>query len=242
MRAEPETLAVVHDSLPHDSARLHVTGRATYIDDIPEPAGTLHIALGLSPKARGRIVKLDLSEVEACEGVVRVITGHDAPGKNDTSPHLGDEPMLATEEIAFHGQAVFAVVATSRKAARIAARLAHLEIAAEKPSVSVEDARQEGGRVLPDYAWENPRVEDGLAASPMRLSGEIEIGGQEHFYLEGQAAFAFPGEGEEMLVHSSTQHPSEVQHIVARVLGVADHDITIECRRMGGGFGGKESQ
>lgn len=242
MRAEAETLAVVHDSLPHDSARLHVTGRATYIDDIPEPAGTLHIALGLSPKARGRLVKLDLSEVEASEGVVRVITGHDAPGKNDTSPHLGDEPMLATDEIAFHGQAVFAVVATSRKAARVAARLARMDIASETPAVSVEDARAEGGRVLPDYAWDNPRVADALAASPLRLSGEIEIGGQEHFYLEGQAAFAFPGEGEEMLVHSSTQHPSEVQHIVARVLGVADHNVTIECRRMGGGFGGKESQ
>jgi xanthine dehydrogenase large subunit len=117
-----------------------------------------------------------------------------------------------------------------------------LEILAENPAVSVEDARQEGGRVLPDYAWDNPRVADALAASPMRLSGQIEIGGQEHFYLEGQAALALPGEGEEMLVHSSTQHPSEVQHIVARVLGVADHNITIECRRMGGGFGGKESQ
>ncbi len=163
-------------------------------------------------------------------------------GKNDTSPHLGDEPMLATDEIAFHGQAVFAVVATSRKAARVAARLARMEIASEKPSVSVEDARAEGGRVLPDYAWENPRVADALEASPLRLSGEIEIGGQEHFYLEGQAAFALPGEGEEMLVHSSTQHPSEVQHIVARVLGVADHNITIECRRMGGGLAARKAR
>ena len=239
----PETPAgTIHKSHPHDSAERHVTGSATYIDDIPEPIGTLHLALGLSPKARGRLLELGLAAVKASEGVVRVFTGHDAPGRNDTSPHLGDEPMLATDEISFHQQALFAVVATSRKAARIAARLARIEIAEETASVSIADARDEGGRVLPDYAWENPRVADALAGAPHRLSGDIEIGGQEHFYLEGQAAFAFPGEGDEMLVHSSTQHPSEVQHIIARVLGVADHNVTVECRRMGGGFGGKESQ
>lgn len=242
MPRDAPPLAVVHESLPQDSAVLHVTGQATYIDDIPEPHGTLHIALGLAPRARGKIRSLDLSAVLAVEGVVRVITGADVPGKNDSSPHLGDEPMLATGEIAFHNQAVFAVVATTRKAARIAARLGRFDIEAEKPSVSIADARAEGGRVLPDYAWSNERVAPALAEAPHRLVGEIEIGGQEHFYLEGQAAFALPGEGDEMFVHSSTQHPSEVQHIVARVLGVADHNITVECRRMGGGFGGKESQ
>ncbi|MGL5448578.1 MAG: xanthine dehydrogenase molybdopterin binding subunit [Rhabdaerophilum sp.] len=242
MRHDQPPLAVVHESLPHDSAALHVTGEATYIDDIPEPRGTLHIALGLAPKARGKIRALDLSAVKTSEGVVRVITGADVPGKNDTSPHLGDEPMLATEEIAFHNQAVFAVVATNRKAARIAARLARFEIEAEKPAISIADARNQGERVLPDYAWENERVAPALAEAKHRLVGEIEIGGQEHFYLEGQAAFAVLGEGDEVLVHSSTQHPSEVQHIVARVLGIADHNVTVECRRMGGGFGGKESQ
>jgi xanthine dehydrogenase large subunit len=242
MSREPPNLAVVHESLPHDSAALHVTGQATYIDDIPEPQGTLHIALGLAPRARGTIRTLDLSAVQAAEGVVRVITGADVPGKNDSSPHLGDEPMLATDEIAFHNQAIFAVVATTRKAARLAARLGRIEIEAETPSVSVADARMAGGRVLPDYAWENGQVATALAEAQHRLVGEIEIGGQEHFYLEGQVAFALPGEGDEMFVHSSTQHPSEVQHIVARVLGVADHNVTVECRRMGGGFGGKESQ
>jgi xanthine dehydrogenase large subunit len=242
MPRDTEPLAVVHEALPHDSAFLHVTGQASYIDDIPEPFGTLHLALGLAPVARGMIRALDLSAVQASDGVVRVIIGSDAPGKNDTSPHLGDEPMLTTDEIAFHHQAVFAVVATSRKAARIAARLARFQIDVQQPSVSIADARSEGGRVLPDYAWENERVAPALAEALHRLDGEIEIGGQEHFYLEGQAAFAIPGEADEMLVHSSTQHPSEVQHIVARVLGVADHNITVECRRMGGGFGGKESQ
>ncbi|CAN1537837.1 XdhB Xanthine dehydrogenase, molybdopterin-binding subunit B [Rhabdaerophilaceae bacterium] len=234
--------SAVHLSHPHDSAALHVTGRATYIDDIPEPFGTLHIALGLAPKARGRLIGLDLSAVLASDGVVRVLTGHDAPGQNDTSPHLGDEPMLATDAIAFHNQAAFAVIATTRKAARLAARLARFEIAEDPASISIRDALNEGARVLPDYAWENPRVPGALASARHRLSGEIAIGGQEHFYLEGQAAFAFPGEGDEMLVHSSTQHPSEVQHIIARVLGIADHNVTVECRRMGGGFGGKESQ
>ncbi len=187
-------------------------------------------------------MKLDLSEVEGSEGVVRVITGHDAPGKNDTSPHLGDEPMLATDEIAFHG----------RQSSRWSPQAA-------RPRASRPGSRGwKSSRRSQPFPWmmpapravaccritpgKNPRVANALEASPLRLTGEIEIGGQEHFYLEGQAAFAFPGEGDEMLVHSSTQHPSEVQHIVARVLGVADHNITIECRRMGGGFGGKESQ
>jgi xanthine dehydrogenase large subunit len=234
--------AVVHHPLPHDSAVHHVRGAATYVDDIAEPRGTLHIALGLSPKARGRLTKLDVTAVLAHPGVVRVITAADVPGKNDTSPHLGDEPMLAEEAILFHGQILFAVVATSRKAARVAARLARIEIAAEKPVITVAEARIAGETVLPDYEWVRGDAEKAITSAPHHLSGEFEIGGQEHFYLEGQAAFAIPGEGEEMLVHSSTQHPSEVQHIIARVLGVADHNIVVECRRMGGGFGGKESQ
>lgn len=242
MRPDAKASGIVHESLAHDSATLHVSGSATYIDDIPEPHGTLHLALGLSTIARGDMLELDLTAVEAADGVVRVITAADVPGKNDTSPHLGDEPMFAKREISFHGQVLFAVVATTRKAARIAARLAEMQYAREAPAVSVVDGLTTNERVLPDYEWQRGDAPSAILRSPHRLEGEIEIGGQEHFYLEGQAAFAWPGEGDEMLVHSSTQHPSEVQHIIARVLGVADHNITVECRRMGGGFGGKESQ
>ncbi len=234
--------AHVHRAYPHDSAHLHVQGAAAYLDDLREPEGTLHVAVGMSPKARGRIVSMDLSAVEAAPGVVRVVTAADIPGRNDISPALGDETLLAADTVAFHGQAVFAVAATTRDAARRAARLGRIEIAEETPSVSVDDAERRGETVLPDYAFGRGDVEAALGASPRRLEGRLRIGGQEHFYLEGQAALAIPGEDGEILVHSSTQHPTEVQHVVARVLGIADAQVTCEVRRMGGAFGGKESQ
>lgn len=240
--AEREHHTAVHQSLPHDSALRHVTGAAPYIDDLPEPRGTLHVALGLAPVAHGRLVALDLDAVRAKKGVIAVLTAADIPGKNDVSPALGDEPMFATDEISFHSQPVFAVVAETRKIARRAARRARIEAVPEMPAIDVADALETGETVLPDYAFRHGVPESALKAAPLTLDGELEIGGQEHFYLEGQIAFALPGEGSDMLVHSSTQHPSEVQHIVARVLGVADHAVTVECRRMGGGFGGKESQ
>ncbi len=233
---------LVHQAITHDSAIRHVTGAAPYIDDLPEPAGTLHLALGLAPVARGRITTLDLEKVRNTPGVVAVFTSKDVPGRNDVSPSLGDEPMLAGDEISFHSQPVFVVAATTRRAARIAARLGAIEVEQEWASVSIADALSTGETVLPDYAFRRGHPEPAIDGAARRLAGEIEIGGQEHFYLEGQIALAVPGEGEAMFVHSSTQHPSEVQHIVARVLGLADHQVTIECRRMGGGFGGKESQ
>ena len=239
---EHTILASVRQPLPHDSAIRHVMGAAPYIDDIPEPSGTLHIALGLAPIARGRLVALDLEAIRAKPGVIAVLTSADIPGRNDISPALGDEPMFVEDEISFHAQPIFAVIAETRKIARLAARRARIETVADTPAVDIADALQTGETVLPDYAFSRGEPEAAIKAAARFLSGELEIGGQEHFYLEGQIAFALPGEGGDMLVHSSTQHPSEVQHIVARVLGCADHAITVECRRMGGGFGGKESQ
>jgi xanthine dehydrogenase large subunit len=232
----------VHQALAHDSANRHVTGAAPYIDDLPEPRGTLHLALGLAPVAHGRLTALDLDAVRATPGVIAVVTARDIPGRNDVSPALGDEPMLAEDTISFHAQPVFAVAARSRKAARLAARRARFTLEENPPAVTIADALLSGETVLPDYAFEHGAVDAALDAQPHRLAGDIEIGGQEHFYLEGQIALAIPGEGEDMFVQASTQHPSEVQHIVARVLGIADHAVTVECRRMGGGFGGKESQ
>jgi xanthine dehydrogenase large subunit len=240
---KPEhALAVVRRPIPHDSSALQVQGAAAYVDDIPEPAGTLHICCGLSPKAAGRLRSLDLAAVEAHPGVVAVISARDVPGRNDISPVAGDEPAFAEDEILFHQQPLLAVIAETRDVARRAARLAKVEIDAAKPLVTVEDAIAANSMVQPDYAFVRGDAAKAIAAASQRVEGSFCIGGQEHFYLEGQAALAIPGEGGDMHVISSTQHPTEVQHVVARVLGIPDHSVVAECRRMGGGFGGKESQ
>jgi xanthine dehydrogenase large subunit len=233
-------LAVIRKPLPHDSAPRHVTGAAAYIDDIREPAGTLHIAPGYAPIAKGRITGLDLDAVRAFPGVVAVLTAADIPGVNDVSPKLiGDDPTLAVDEIRFYGQVVFVVVAKTRDIARRAAKKAKFTTVAEAPAIDLADTTD---TVLPEYSFGRGDVEAGLAASPLKLEASFRIGGQEHFYLEGQIAMAVPGEAGEMFVYSSTQHPSEVQHLVAHALHVPSSAVTVEIRRMGGGFGGKESQ
>jgi xanthine dehydrogenase large subunit len=239
---DAETLRHVRQPLPHDSAPKHVQGAAQYIDDLREPEGTLHVAIGMSPKARGRLTGLDISAVREVPGVVAVLTAKDVPGKNDVSPAFGDDPMFAEEEVSFHGQALFAVVATERDIARRAVKAARVDIAAEPPSITVEDALERGETVLPDYAFGRGDAQAAIASAPRKLEGRFRIGGQEHFYLEGQIALAIPGEDGDIYVYSSTQHPTEVQHVVARVLGIPDAYVTCETRRMGGGFGGKESQ
>jgi xanthine dehydrogenase large subunit len=235
------SLRVVGVPTRHDSAVRHVAGNAVYVDDLREPAGTLHVAVGGAPAACGRITKLDLDAVRAAPGVVAVLTAADVPGKNDVSPVMGDDPMFAEATIEFHGQVVFAVVAQTRDIARRATRLARIEIAAEKPLVSVDDALAADCHILPDYAFNKGDWAADLAAAPRRIEGALRIGGQEHFYLEGQVALAIPGE-DDMTVHASTQHPSELQHIVGHVLGLPNAAVTVEVRRMGGAFGGKETQ
>jgi xanthine dehydrogenase large subunit len=232
----------VYKAMPHDSGAKHVQGAAEYIDDIAEPVGTLHVAVGGSSVARGAIRGIDLAAVREAPGVVAVITAGDVPGQNDISPANADEPVFAETHVIFHSQPVFAVVATSRDAARRAVLRARIDIAAEPPNVTAEQGKASGERVLPDYAFVNGDVGKALGAAPYRSSGTLQIGGQEHFYLEGQVALAVPGEDGAMLVYSSTQHPSETQHVVARVLSLPDSFVTCRVRRMGGGFGGKETQ
>lgn len=239
---DAETLCHVRKPLPHDSGSKHVQGVAQYIDDIREPEGTLHVAIGQAPKARGQLVSLDVSAVRNTPGVIAVLTVADIPGKNDVSPAFGDDPLFVDSEISFLGQAVFAVVATSRDIARRAVKKAVMEIESETPSVTVEDALARGETVLPDYSYGRGDADAAIAAAPYKLQGQFRVGGQEHFYLEGQVAFAIPGEDGDVHVYSSTQHPTEVQHVVARVLDIPDSYVTCETRRMGGGFGGKESQ
>jgi xanthine dehydrogenase large subunit len=234
--------SVAQKPLPHDSARLHVQGSAPYIDDIREPQGTLHLAVGMADKACGVVRGLDLSAVKAAPGVVAVLTAADIPGKNDIAPVFADEPLFADKEVMFHGQALFVVAARTRDEARRAAQFAKIDIEERTPSVTVADALKTGARVLDDYAFGRGDAGAAIDKAPHRLAGQLSIGGQEHFYLEGQASLAIPGEGDEMMVHASSQDPTETQHIVARVLGVPDAFVTVETRRMGGAFGGKESQ
>ncbi|MFD0909486.1 xanthine dehydrogenase molybdopterin binding subunit [Ruegeria arenilitoris] len=229
--------------LPHDAAPLHVSGTARYVDDIPTPKGTMHLAFGLSPISKGRITAMDLSDVRAAPGVVLVMTAEDLPFANDVSPSIHDEPLLADGTVNYVGQPVFLVVATSHLAARKAARLGRIDYAEETPILTIEEA------LAADSRFEDgPRIyakgdaEAAIAQAAHVVEGTFEIGGQEHFYLEGQAALAVPNEGSDMLVHSSTQHPTEIQHKVADALGVPMHAVRVETRRMGGGFGGKESQ
>jgi xanthine dehydrogenase large subunit len=239
---DTEALRHVRKPVPHDSGFKHVQGSAQYIDDIREPEGTLHVAIGQSPKARGRLISLDVSAVRAVPGVVVVLTASDIPGKNDVSPAFGDDPLFVDSEISFLGQALFAVVATSRDIARWAVKNATMEIESEEPSITVEDALERGETVLPDYSYGRGDPDAAIVQAPHRLEGQFRVGGQEHFYLEGQVALAIPGEDGDIHVYSSTQHPTEVQHVVARVLDLPDAYVTCETRRMGGGFGGKESQ
>ncbi|MFY0310495.1 xanthine dehydrogenase molybdopterin binding subunit [Leisingera sp. D0M16] len=229
--------------LPHDSARLHVTGAARYVDDIPSPAGTLHLAFGLSPIARGHITGMHLSEVQNSPGVVAVLTAKGLPFANDVSPSIHDEPLLAAGTVNYIGQPVFLVVADSHLNARIAARKGQVDYQ-EEPALLTLDAAlaadsrfEEGPRI-----YQKGDANAAIDAAPRTVEGTFELGGQEHFYLEGQAAMAWPQEDGGMHVFSSTQHPTEIQHKVADAIGLPMHSVRVETRRMGGGFGGKESQ
>ena len=235
-------------SPPHESAHLHVSGQAAYTDDAPELHGTLHAALGLSPLAHGTLLGVDLERVRAQPGVVAVFTAADIPAMNDCGPVVHDDPILAAGELRFVGQPVFLVVATTQVLARRAAALARDVIRAEAlPAVlTAREAHAQGRYVLPPMHLRREAapgaLELAMAAAPHRLQGSLSVGGQEQFYLEGQVAYAMPTENAGMRVLCSTQHPSEMQHVVAHMLGWLQHQVQVECRRMGGGFGGKESQ
>jgi len=226
----------------HDSARKHVSGRAVYVDDIIAPEDTLVVLIGQSPHAHARISAMDLSAVAAADGVVAVLTHKDIPGVNDCSPVYGDDPILAEGEVSYVGQAVFAIVAENMRAARDALALAKVRYEALPAILTIDQAMKAGSWLGPSATMESGTPDTALAGAANTLSGRIEIGGQEHFYLEGQAALAIPGEDRDVTLYCSTQHPSEIQHKVADCLGIPNHAVTVETRRMGGAFGGKESQ
>jgi xanthine dehydrogenase large subunit len=228
--------------LGHDSGAKHVSGEAVYVDDIPEPPGTLHIYIAMSERAHAAVKLLDVSKVGAAPGVAVVLTARDVPGVNDVSPVAGDDPMFADGVVEYRGQSLLAVAAETVAQARAAACLAVVRYE-DKPVCLTIDAAMDAGLLLePPLTIARGDAATAIAGAPRVLAGRIAMGGQEHFYLEGQVALAVPGEDDDMTVYSSTQHPTEIQHKIAHVLGVPSHAVTVETRRMGGGFGGKESQ
>ncbi|MCD2174195.1 xanthine dehydrogenase molybdopterin binding subunit [Rhizobium sp. C4] len=233
----------LHADRRHDSAHKHVAGAADYIDDMPEPVGMLHAALGMTDRAHATITNMDLSGVEAYPGVVAVLTARDFPVNDVSSAHKHDEPVLAEKLVEFHGQPAFVVIAETRAAARQAARRARIEYEDLPAILSVAEAKAAGGKLVTEpLTLKRGDADTALAKAPKRIKGQMEVGGQEHFYLEGHISIAIPGEDDEMTIWASTQHPSEIQHMVAHVLEVPSNAITVFVRRMGGGFGGKETQ
>jgi xanthine dehydrogenase large subunit len=226
----------------HESAHLHVSGQALYTDDIPLPANTLHAAFGLSSIAHGRIRTLDLAPVESFPGVAAIATAVDVPGENNYGSVVHDDSIFAPGLVEYVGAPLFAVAADTYITARKAARRAKVDYEPLPAILDIRAALAANLTVLPTQRLVRGRPYEALAEAPHRLKGTVHVGGQDHFYLEGQIAIAVPQEDGAMLIHSSTQHPSEVQQIVAHALAKHANQVTVQCRRMGGGFGGKETQ
>lgn len=235
-------LGGVGRSVKHESADKHVSGEAIYIDDRPEPRGQLHAAVGQSTVAHGNIKSMDLSAVKAAEGVISVITVEDVPGHTDIGPVFPGDPVLAIGKVEFIGQPLFAVAATSHELARRAVKLAKIEYEELPAVLTVKDALAQKSFVRPPFTMKRGDSATAIESATHQLTGEIVVGGQEHFYLEGQISAAEPTEDGGMTVYSSSQHPSEVQKLVAEVLDIPLNKVVVDMRRMGGGFGGKETQ
>ena len=240
--ALPRTQRAMGQSHIHESARAQVAGAAHYVDDLPEVKGTLYAAPILSTAAHGRLNGVDTRAALALPGVAGVVLAADVPGDKTLAAFAHDEPVFAADTVQHIGQVIGLVVAHTVMQARRAARAVALDIAPLPAVLSVHEALRAQNYVLPPVFVRRGDAAAGLARAPHRLSGEFEVGGQEHFYLEGQIAYAMPLEQNQWWIHSSTQHPGEVQHWVAHALGIDNHAVRVECRRMGGGFGGKETQ
>lgn len=231
----------VGKSITHESAHLHVSGKANYVDDIPEVEGTLYAGLGLAEIAHGKIINMDLSAVWQAEGVVSVLTGIELL-HNNCGPVVADEPIIATDTVSFFGQVIFVVVAKTYQQAQQASRLAKVTYEALEPILTIEQAIARQSWILPPVQLTAGDANAKLAVAPYRLQGMAQVGGQEHFYLEGQICYAYPKEEDMLQVLCSTQHPTEMQLLISEAVGYGMHQVSVEVRRMGGGFGGKESQ
>jgi xanthine dehydrogenase large subunit len=238
---DEQTPSVLHRPAPHESGLRHVSGEALYVDDLPHPPGMLFGLVITSPIAHGRIVKRDASRARSLPGIHAVLFAEDVPGDNNVAPVWHDEPLFAKDEVLCVGQSVALVLAESYAQARAAAAAIQIEYQELPAILSIADAIEKNSYLCDPHVMKRGDVDAELASAPLRFSGEVANGGQDHFYLETQVSLAVP---EESAVHiySSTQHPSEVQHLVAHVLGWGRHRVVVEVPRMGGGFGGKETQ
>lgn len=226
----------------HESAERQVAGAARYVDDIPTPANTASACVGTATVASGRVTSMDLSKVKSAQGVIDVITIADIPGHTDIGPVFAGDLILVDGEVKFHGQPLFAVLATTDDLARKAATLAAVTYN-ETPAIhTVEQALNANSTVRPSHNFGRGDVADQLSNAPMTAKGHLSVGGQEHMYIEGQVSLAIPAEEDRIHIYTSSQHPSEVQKLVAEVLGIKLHRVVVDMRRMGGGFGGKETQ
>ncbi|MEZ3135554.1 xanthine dehydrogenase molybdopterin binding subunit [Stutzerimonas kunmingensis] len=232
----------VGKSVKHDSAPKHVSGEAVYVDDRLEFPNQLHIYARMSERAHARIVRIDTAPCYQIPGVAIAITAQDVPGQLDIGAVLPGDPLLADGKVEFIGQPVIAVAADSLETARKAAMAAIIEYEDLEPVLDVVEALHKKHFVLDSHTHKRGDSATALASAPRRLQGSLHIGGQEHFYLETQVSSVMPTEDGGMIVYTSTQNPTEVQKLVAEVLGVSMNKIVIDMRRMGGGFGGKETQ
>ena len=232
----------VGKSHPHESAIRQVSGQARYVDDMPQPANLQYAAVGTSPEASGTLNSIDLTAVWASPGVTDVITVDDVPGHVDIAPVFDGDPIFAQDQVLFNGQALFAVLADSVQHARQAALKAIIDITPSAPCLTVETAKQQSNFVRPAHFMQQGDFDTAFGRSELNAQGHLSIGGQEHMYLEGQVSMAINDEEDRVLVYTSSQHPSEVQKLIAEVLGCKLHKVVVDMRRMGGGFGGKETQ
>jgi xanthine dehydrogenase large subunit len=232
----------MHQQIPHESASLHVTGEAMYIDDLPSSPSLLVGRVVYSPHAHARIVSYDLTMAKMSPGVVAVLSAKDIPGHNEMGPVVKDEPCLAAEEVTFVGQAVFLIAATTDAQCRAAEKLIEVHYEPLPPILTIEDAMAANALLGPPRTMKRGDADTALRSAPHVITGELKTGAAEHWYLESQASLCVPGEGDEMAVYCGSQNPSETQTLVAEVLGVKKKDVLVEVRRIGGAFGGKETQ
>ena len=228
-------------SIPHDSADKHVTGLAQYTDDVSEPLNTLYGAIGWSKKAHAKIKKIDLKDVKESEGVISIVTYKDIPGRNDVGPVFDGDPIFPKTKIEYFGQPLFAVAAISTELARKAVLKAKVTYEELKPIVIIEDALKKNNFLFEPRIIKKGDPQNKIIKSKNKLKGKFNTGSQEHFYLEGQVCLVIPKEDNNLTIYSSTQHPSETQQIVAKMLKQKSNSITVMVRRIGGGFGGKET-
>jgi xanthine dehydrogenase large subunit len=232
----------MHQQIPHESASLHVTGEALYVDDLPASSSLLLGRVVCSPHAHARIVSFDLSRAKDAPGVVAVLSAKDVPGHNQMGPVVKDEPCLADGEVTFVGQAVFLIAAKTDAQCRDAEKLIEVKYEPLEPILTIEEAITANNLLGPPRSMERGDADAALQSAAHVVEGELRTGAAEHWYLESQASLSVPGEGSEITVYSSSQNPSETQTLVAEVLGVKKKDVVVEVRRIGGAFGGKETQ